>query len=91
MLYKIPHINKIYEALTAIADDRVSDRSTTTDLLWVETITAQVKSSSGDKTYTISYQPNNSLIISNDIVYQRNNTEMKWRIVCYIDLYLMTK
>jgi len=52
-----PHISKIYEALTAIADDRIklmSDNS------------ASVTSSSRGKSYTVAFDPQTNSITSND-------------------------
>lgn len=72
MIYKTPHINKVYEALTALADDRVLVTKTQTDLLWIETITATVQTSSRDKSYTVTYQPSQYLIMSNDNSAYRN-------------------
>jgi hypothetical protein len=73
MIYTLPHVNKIYEAMTAIADNRISITSQTIDLLWVETITASVQTSSRDKSYTVTYQPTTSQIMSNDNSAYRND------------------
>ena len=56
MIWKKPHISKIYEALTAIADDRIEMNGNK----------AKCYSSSGDKVYDIQYDPINGSIMSND-------------------------
>ncbi|MDD2483150.1 MAG: hypothetical protein PHE32_01845 [Candidatus Shapirobacteria bacterium] len=56
MIWKKPHISKIYEALTAIADD----------MLEINGNKAKCYLSSGDKFYDIQYDPINSSIMSND-------------------------
>lgn len=56
MIWKKPHISKIYEALTAIADDRLELNGNK----------AKCYSSSGDKVYDIQYDPINGSIMSND-------------------------
>lgn len=73
MNYKLPHINKIYEAMTAIADDRIIITAQSTDMFGVETITASVQTSSRDKSYTVNYQPAINLIMSNDNSAYRND------------------
>ncbi|MDO8609031.1 MAG: hypothetical protein Q7R95_00630 [bacterium] len=57
MLWKEPHINKVYEALSAIADKRISLVSKTE---------ATLMSSSGKKSYTISFDPKTGAMMSND-------------------------
>lgn len=52
-----PHISKIYEALTAIADNRIE---------MVGENEAKITSSSRGKFYTITYDPTTSSIMSND-------------------------
>ena len=52
-----PHISKIYEALTAIADKRIEK---------VSENKARITSSSRGKYYTITYDPTTSSIMSND-------------------------
>ena len=56
MIWKKPHISKIYEALTAIADDRIE----------INGNKAKCYSSTGDKFYDIQYDPINGGIMSND-------------------------
>jgi len=56
MIWKKPHISKIYEALTAIADDRIE----------INGNKAKCYSSVGDKFYDIQYDPINGGIMSND-------------------------
>jgi len=55
--WKLPPRVKIYEALGAVADDRVSIS---------EPGTAQVVSSSGEKTYTVQWSPDLREINAND-------------------------
>lgn len=57
MYWKQPHINKIYEALSAIADERIKLESNKI---------AKVYSTSGNKFYTVEYDKENRLIISDD-------------------------
>ena len=52
-----PHISKIYEALTAIADKRIE---------LVSDNEARITSSSRGKFYTITYDPTTNSIMSND-------------------------
>lgn len=52
-----PHISKIYEALTAIADKRIE---------LINENEAHITSSSRGKFYTITYDPSTSSIMSND-------------------------
>jgi hypothetical protein len=52
-----PHISKIYEALTAIADKRIE---------LVSENEARITSSSRGKFYTITYDPTTNSIMSND-------------------------
>jgi len=56
MIWKKPHISKIYEALTAIADDRIE----------INGNKAKCYSPTGDKFYDIQYDPINGGIMSND-------------------------
>lgn len=56
MFWKKPHISKIYEALTVIADDRIEMRGNE----------ATCYSSSGDRSYEIRYDPKIGSIMSND-------------------------
>ena len=56
MIWKKPHISKIYEALTAIADDRIE----------INGNKAKCYSSAGDKFYDIQYDSINGGIMSND-------------------------
>lgn len=56
MIWKKPHISKIYEALTAVADDRFEIKGNK----------AKCYSSSGEKFYDIEYDPINGGIMSND-------------------------
>ncbi len=56
MIWKKPHIFKIYEALTAIADDRIE----------INGNNAKCYSFAGDKFYDIQYDPINGGIMSND-------------------------
>lgn len=56
MKWKQPPLNKIYEALGAIADARVEIRDNT----------AKVYSSSGNKYYDVVYDPKKNEITSND-------------------------
>jgi hypothetical protein len=54
--WKTPHINKVYEALTALSSDRmIFDRETAT-----------CSDSKGTKFYTIKYDPDSGAITSND-------------------------
>ena len=55
--WNLPPITKVYEALSAVADGRVKLTGETS---------AQVVSSGGDKTYTITWSPDGSEITSND-------------------------
>jgi hypothetical protein len=52
-----PHISKIYEAITAIADERIELISDNEARIW---------SSSRGKFYTITYDPTSNSIMSND-------------------------
>jgi len=56
MIWKKPHISKIYEAVTAIADDRIE----------INGNKAKCYSFVGDKFYDIQYDPINGGIMSND-------------------------
>lgn len=56
MIWKKPHISKIYEALTAIADDRIE----------INGNKARCYSSSTEKFYDIEYNPKIGSIMSND-------------------------
>lgn len=56
MNWKKPHISKIYEALTVIADGRIE----------INGNTARCYLSSSDKFYDIKYDPINGSIMSND-------------------------
>lgn len=58
MFWKQPHINKIYEALSAIADDRIT--------LDLEQNKAKVYSTSGNKYYTVEYNREQLSIMSDD-------------------------
>jgi hypothetical protein len=55
--WKMPPIAKVYEALTAVADDRVR---------MIDDGRAEVVSSSGSKTYAVQWQPEFSTVSSND-------------------------
>lgn len=55
--YNVPHISKVYEALTAIADNRFELISNTELKLY---------SSSRGKYYTVTYDPTTQQIMSND-------------------------
>ena len=55
-LWKLPPIIKIYEALGCVADGRIE----------VDGNSAKVHSSSGNKYYIVSYDPNTSAIMCND-------------------------
>lgn len=55
-IWKLPPIIKVYEALGCLADDRIH----------VDGNTAKVYSSSGNKFYTVTYDPNISAIMCND-------------------------
>jgi len=56
-LWKLPPIAKVYEALSAVADGRVTITGETT---------AQVRSSDGSKTYDLSWSADGRAIMSND-------------------------
>jgi len=56
-LWKLPPIAKVYEALTAVADGRVTLTSETT---------AQVGSSDGSKTYDLNWSADGLAVSSND-------------------------
>lgn len=56
MIWKKPHISKIYEALTVIADDRMEIKGNSTKCYL----------SSSDKFYDIEYDPITGSIMSND-------------------------
>ena len=56
-IWKLPSAEKIYESMTAVADNRVNVISSTTGKVW---------SSSGNKFYDITYDSGNSAIMSND-------------------------
>lgn len=56
-VWKPPHISKVYEALSAIADKRIQ---------LVSENTAHVTSTSRGKFYTVTYEPTTSSIMSND-------------------------
>ena len=56
MLWRYPHISKIYEALGAIADERIE----------ISGNTAKVYSSSRAKFYDVEYDPEKNAIMSND-------------------------
>ncbi len=53
-----PPIEKVYEALTAIADSRIEPSE--------DKLAAKLYSSSGNKFYTINYDPQNRQIMSDD-------------------------
>jgi len=53
-----PHISKTYEAITAIADKRIEFDS--------NTHSAKIYSSSGNKFYTVNFDPANMAIMAND-------------------------
>ncbi|MFH2085486.1 MAG: hypothetical protein ABII21_01720 [bacterium] len=55
-LWKIPPLIKIYETLGCIADNRIQ----------VDGNTAKVYSSSGNKFYTVTYDPEQNAIMCND-------------------------
>jgi hypothetical protein len=55
--WKTPHISKVYEALTAIADDRFK---------MIDDNKAHCYSSSGNKYYEIEFSPTEMAIMSND-------------------------
>ncbi len=55
-LWKLPPIIKVYEALGSLADNRLE----------IEGNTAKVYSSSGNKFYTVSYDPDTNSIMCND-------------------------
>jgi hypothetical protein len=55
-LWSLPPIIKVYEALGCISDGRIH----------IEDNTAKVYSSSGNKFYTVTYDPNTSAIMCND-------------------------
>lgn len=57
MFWKTPHINKVYEALSAIADNRIQLISETQ---------ATLTSTSGNKSYTINYDLATGAMMSND-------------------------
>lgn len=59
MYWKIPHINKVYEALSAIADNRIQLISNTK---------GRQTSTSGNKFYTITYDPTTGAMMSDDNV-----------------------
>ncbi|MBD3280803.1 hypothetical protein GF389_04750 [Candidatus Dojkabacteria bacterium] len=59
MYWKKPHISKVYEALTAIADDRIVIDKDNPDK-------TKCYSSSGNKYYTVTYDPESEAIMSND-------------------------
>ena len=65
MLRSQPPIIKIYEALGAIADQRIEISKDTTSLFG-EMWSAKVYSSSRGKFYTVTYDPNNNAIMMND-------------------------
>jgi len=56
MKWKHPPIIKIYEALGSVADDRIK----------ISGNSAKVFSSSGNKFYDVSYEPNTKSIMTND-------------------------
>lgn len=56
MKWEIPPINKVYEALGCIADDRIK----------INGDTAQVWSSDKSKSYTVKYDSDKNAIIAND-------------------------
>lgn len=56
MIWKLPPVIKIYEALTVIGDGRIT----------VSGNTAKVISSNSDKTYFVEYNPETNTIVSND-------------------------
>ena len=58
MVWKNPHISKVYEALTAIADDRIE----------INGNKAKCYSASSDRFYDIKYDSINGSIMSNDNV-----------------------
>lgn len=55
-LWHHPPIIKVYEALGALADNRIE----------IDGNTAKVRSSSGNKVYTVTYDPKSSAIMCND-------------------------
>lgn len=73
MIWKKPHISKVYEALTAIADDRME----------IHGNSAKCYSSSGDKFYDIKYDPKIGSIMSNDnaAYYTRS---LSYPIIAYL-------
>lgn len=56
--WQLPPKEKIYEAITCIADDRVETNEELTE--------AKIYSSRRDKFYTVTYEPENQLIMSDD-------------------------
>jgi len=59
-----PHISKVYEAITAIADRRIELKSDNS---------AKCYSSSGNKFYIVSYDPDsNSIMASDNMAYYTN-------------------
>ncbi|MBI2798352.1 hypothetical protein HYX70_03600 [Candidatus Saccharibacteria bacterium] len=56
MKWKKPPLNKVYEALAVIADGRIK----------ITGNTAQIVSSSGNKTYQVIYSPKKNAITAND-------------------------
>ncbi|MEX0932265.1 MAG: hypothetical protein WDZ61_00015 [Parcubacteria group bacterium] len=81
MKWKHPPVIKIYEALGAVADSRVE----------VEGTSAKVYSSSGNKYYDVSYNPEERAIMANDngsywksyLGYPSIALLMKQRVVSY--------
>jgi outer membrane lipoprotein-sorting protein len=66
MLWELPPQFKIYEALGAVADERIEVLESESGLFEEEIITAKQYSSSRNKFYTISYNPHTQQIMSND-------------------------
>ena len=56
MKWKRPPLNKVYEALGAVGDDRIK----------IDGNTAKVYSSSGNKFYDVTYDPDKNAIMAND-------------------------
>jgi len=75
MIWKKPHIEKIYEALTAIADDRVEMHGNK----------AKCYSSTGEKFYDIEYNPIIGSINSNDNTAYYNHS-LSYPMIAYLML-----
>jgi hypothetical protein len=73
MLWKKPHISKIYEALTVIADDRIE----------IDGNNAVCYSEDGNKVFNIKYDPKVGSLMSNDSAAYYTRT-LSYPMIAYL-------